>query len=85
MHDPEQRRRGPAARGGGTLGPERRAAHGFIDVGLRGGELHADVEDHRNVDTERLLKRDDRFRRELVLAAVEVRAKAHAGIGKHAS
>ena len=43
-----------------------------------------DIERHRDIDAERLLKRDDVLGRELVFAAVEMRAKAHAAFGEHA-
>ena len=44
----------------------------------RRGQLHADVEHHRDVDADRFLKRDDVLGREAMLAAVEVRAKRDA-------
>jgi len=45
-------------------------------------QFHADVERHRNIDSESFLKCDHVLRRELMRAAVEMRAEAHAIVGE---
>jgi hypothetical protein len=67
---------------GAALRPSGREPNRLFDLSRTRRKLHTDIERHRDVDAQRLLKRHDRLGRELVFAAVEMRAKAHPGVAE---
>ena len=82
LEDSEDAVTGPLdKRAARALRPAHGQFHRAFDRLVRRGIRRALVQRHRNVGAEQVLDRDRPFRRQLVEAAVEMRAKGDAGLG----
>ena len=83
LHDAEQRMPRPVAEGiARALRPAHRQAHGFFDLGLGRGQRRAFVETHDDIRAQQLLDFHAAFRRQHMLAAINMAGKAHALFGQ---